>query len=210
MQKWRLVLITTQRATALDQEHRHLGGQMERMGGWWRPWNYGNTDAEYWAVREAVSLCDVGTLGKMLISGPDAAELLERLYPIKVSTLKPGRSRYTLLLDERGYVMDDGMICRDDETRFILTFTSGGSTFAELWVRDWAESWKLNVRLLNQTMSVGAINVTGPLATELLGRAGLDQPPQFLHHQASTVAGIKCRVFRLSFTGDIRLSCTAP
>jgi glycine cleavage system aminomethyltransferase T len=189
--------------TALDQEHRRLGAQMERMGGWWRPWNYGNTDVEYWAAREAVSLCDVGTLGKMLVSGPDAVELLERLYPIKVSNLKPGRSRYTLLLDDRGYVMDDGMICRDDETRFILTFTSGGSTFAELWVRDWAESWKLDVRLLNQTMSVGAINVTGPLATELLSRAGLDHPPQFLHHQASIVAGIECRVFRLSFTGEI-------
>jgi glycine cleavage system aminomethyltransferase T len=189
--------------TALDQEHRRLGAQMERMGGWWRPWNYGNSDAEYWAVREAVSLGDVGTLGKMLLSGPDAVELLERLYPIKVSTLKPGRSRYTLLLDDRGYVLDDGMICRDDETHFILTFTSGGSSFAELWVRDWAESWKLDVRLLNQTMSVGAINVTGPLATELLARAGLDHPPQFLHHLASTVAGIKCRVFRLSFTGEI-------
>src|SRR4029453_5029889 len=109
--------------TALDQEHRRLGAQMERLGGWWRPWNYGNPEAEYWAVREAVSLGDVGTLGKMLLSGPDAGELLERLYPIKVSNLKPGRSRYTLLMDERGYVMDAGMICRDDETRFILTFT---------------------------------------------------------------------------------------
>jgi sarcosine oxidase subunit alpha len=189
--------------TALDAEHRRLKAQMERVGGWWRPWNYGNVEEEYWAVREAVSIGDVSTLGKMLVSGPDALELLERLYPSKVATIKPGRSRYVLLLDERGYVLDDGLICRDDETRFTLTFTSGGSTLAEYWVRDWADSWGLDVRLLNQTMSLGAINVTGPLARELLARAGLSEPPAYMHHLRATVAGVACRIFRLSFTGEL-------
>lgn len=189
--------------TALDGEHRRLGAQMERAGGWWRPWSYGDTVGEYWAVRKGVSIGDVSTLGKMLVSGPGALELLERLYPTKVATLKPGRSRYVLLLNERGYVLDDGLICRDDKTRFTLTFTSGGSSFAELWVRDWAESWRLDVRLLNQTMSLGAINVTGPFAHELLARAGVGDPPQYLHHRTATVAGILCRVFRLSFTGEV-------
>ncbi len=189
--------------TALDSEHRLLGAQMERMGGWWRPWHYGDVQAEYTAVREAVSIGDVSTLGKMILSGPDALELLERLYPTKVATIKDGRMRYVLLLDDRGYVLDDGMIARDDETRFTLTFTSGGATFAELWVRDWAESWGLDVRILNQTMSLGAINVTGPRAKELLERAGLVDPPDYLHHQQSTVADIACRVFRLSFTGEL-------
>jgi glycine cleavage system aminomethyltransferase T len=189
--------------TSLDAEHRRLGARMERLGGWWRPWNYGDTTNEYWAVRKHVSLGDVGTLGKMLVSGPDALELLERLYPTKVASLKRGRARYTLLLSERGYVIDDGLICRDDDTRFTLTFTSGGSSFAEMWVRDWAESWKLDVRLLNQTMSLGAINVTGPLSRELLSRAGLDDPPQYMHHSRAAVAGVDCRVFRLSFTGEL-------
>tara|TARA_B100001750_G_scaffold35121_1_gene24914 strand:+ start:239 stop:2437 length:2199 start_codon:yes stop_codon:yes gene_type:complete len=188
--------------TALDGVHRRLGAQMERLGGWWRPWNYGDVIEEYRAVRETVSLCDVSTLGKMLISGPDALKLLEYLYPTKVSTIKIGRSRYALLLDERGYVLDDGMICRDGESRFTLSFTSGGATFSELWVRDWAESMNLDVRILNQTMSLGAINVTGPLSMELLNRAGLHNPPKFLHHTNAVVADIECRVYRLSFTGE--------
>ena len=71
--------------TALDAEHRQLGARMERLGGWWRPWNYGDVDAEYEAVRHAVSICDVGTLGKMLVSGPGAVDLLEHLYPIPVA-----------------------------------------------------------------------------------------------------------------------------
>jgi len=196
--------------TALDAEHRKLGARMDRVGGWWRPWTYGNFLEEYWAVREAVSLGDVSTLGKMLISGPDALELLERLYPTQVSTIKPGRSRYVLLLNERGYVLDDGLISRDSETRFALTFTSGGASMAEMWVRDWAESWGLDVRLLNQTMSLGAINVTGPLTHELLRRAGLSQPLQYMQHVRTEVAGVPCRLYRLSFTGEISYELHHP
>jgi glycine cleavage system aminomethyltransferase T len=196
--------------TALDAEHRQLGARMERVGGWWRPWSYGNFLEEYWAVREAVSLGDVSTLGKLVVAGPDALELLERLYPTKVATIKPGRARYVLLLDDRGYVLDDGLIARDDATRFTLTFTSGGSTTAELWVRDWAESWGLDVRLLNQTLSLGAINVTGPLAKALLARAGLPHPPAYMDHQLATVAGVRCRVFRLSFTGELSYELHHP
>jgi len=137
-------------------------------------------------------------------------ELLERLYPTKVATIKPGRSRYVLLLDDRGYVLDDGLICRDSESRFTLTFTSGGSTTAELWVRDWAEAWGLDVRLLNQTMALGAINVTGPLSTELLRRAGLENPPPYMGHRPATVAGVPCKVFRLSFTGELSYELHHP
>ncbi|MBL8046080.1 MAG: (2Fe-2S)-binding protein [Anaerolineales bacterium] len=196
--------------TALDEEHRKLGARMDRVGGWWRPWTYGNFLEEYWAVREAVSIGDVSTLGKMLVSGPDALELLERLYPTQVSTIKPGRSRYVLLLNERGYVLDDGLISRDSETRFALTFTSGGASMAEMWVRDWAESWGLDVRVLNQTMSLGAINVTGPLTPELLRRAGLAQPLQYMQHVQTEIAEVPCRVYRLSFTGEVAYELHHP
>jgi glycine cleavage system aminomethyltransferase T len=196
--------------TALDGEHRALGAQMDRIGGWWRPWTYGSFEEEYWAVRTGVSLGDVSTLGKMQISGPDALELLERLYPTKVATIKPGRSRYVLLLNEAGYVLDDGLICCDSGTRYTLTFTSGGSTVAELWVRDWADSWGLDVRILNQTMALGAINVTGPLAAELLARAGFRKPLKYMHHAEATVAGVPCRIFRLSFTGELSYELHHP
>ncbi|MCB9099584.1 MAG: (2Fe-2S)-binding protein [Anaerolineales bacterium] len=196
--------------TALDGEHRRLGAQMERIGGWWRPWNYGHVLEEYWAVREAVSIGDVSTLGKMIVSGPDTLELLERLYPTNVATIKPGRSRYVLLLDERGYVLDDGLICKETDTRYTLTFTSGGSSHAEMWVRDWAASWGLDVRLLNQTMTLGAINVTGPLANDLLDRAGLTDRPPYMGYARGVVAGVECQVFRLSFTGELSYELHHP
>ena len=134
--------------------------------------------AEYWAVREAVSIGDVSTLGKLIVSGPDVVELLERLYPCHVADIRPGRSRYALLLNERGHVIDDGMICRESETRFVLTFTSGGAANAEMWLRDWIETWGLRVQVLDRTMSLAAINVTGPLAAEppRAGPASLSRP----------------------------------
>ena len=77
-------------------------------------------------------------MGKFIVAGPDAVEFLQRLYPTDVSTIRPGRSRYALLLNERGHVIDDGMICRESEDRFVLTFTTGGAGNAEMWMRDWS------------------------------------------------------------------------
>ena len=198
------------RKTPVHDEHLALGARMDRFGGWWRPWHYGDAIAEYWAVREGVSIGDVSTLGKLVVSGPDVVELLERLYPCHVADIRPGRSRYALLLNERGHVMDDGMILRESETRFVLSFTSGGAANAEMWVRDWIEEWGLRVHVLDRTMSLGAINVTGPLATTLLGRAGLADPPRFLGHVHADVAGVPCHVMRLSFTGEAAFELHHP
>jgi glycine cleavage system aminomethyltransferase T len=196
------VHLDTWRRTALHDEHLKLGAQMDRFGSWWRPWNYGNHVEEYWAVREAVSIGDVSTLGKMIVTGRDSVELLERLYPTTVADIKPGRSRYVLLLNERGHLIDDGMIVRESETRFVLSFTSGGATNAEMWIRDWAETWNLDVRIMDRTLALGAINVTGPLGGQLLHRLGVVEPPKFLQHRHDDVAGIPCHIMRLSFTGE--------
>jgi glycine cleavage system aminomethyltransferase T len=198
------------RRTPLHDEHLALGGRMDRFGGWWRPWHYGDHVAEYWAVREAVSIGDVSTLGKLVVSGPDVVEFLERLYPCNVADIKVGRSRYALLLNERGHVIDDGMILRDGETRFVLSFTSGGAANAEMWVRDWIETWGLRVHVLDRTMSLAAINVTGPLARQLLQRAGLADPPRFLGHVHGDIAGVPCHVMRLSFTGEAAFELHHP
>jgi sarcosine oxidase subunit alpha len=198
------------RRTALHNEHVALGARMDRFGGWWRPWAYGDYLAEYRAVREAVSLGDVSTLGKFIVSGPQALDFLQRLYPTDVASIRIGRSRYALLLNERGHVIDDGMICREAEDRFVLTFTTGGAGNAEMWMRDWMDTWGLQVNLLDRTMSLAAINVTGPRAGELLGRLGLTDPPRFLQHVRADVAGVPCHVMRLSFTGEASFELHHP
>jgi glycine cleavage system aminomethyltransferase T len=190
------------RRTALDGEHRAAGAHMERFGGWWRPWTYGDTPAEYRAVREDVSICDVSTLGRMTVTGPDVVAMLERLYPCHVADIAPGRMRYALLLNEAGYVIDDGLILRQAEDRFLLTFTTGGAAAAEAWVRDWFETFGGDVRVTDQTAALGAINVTGPRATALLQAGGLAEPPGYMRHAEAVVCGVPCLVMRLGFTGE--------
>lgn len=190
------------RRTALHDEHLALGARMERLGVWWRPWRYGDGDGEYAAVRGGASVGDVGTLGRLLVAGPDAERLLEHVYPVPIGTLGVDRLRYVLLLNEAGYVIDDGVVCRDGERRFLATFTSGGGLAAEAWLRDWADELGCDVRILDQTDALGAVNVTGPGSEALLRGLGLDAPPAFMHQARGRVAGIPCRVIRLSFTGE--------
>jgi glycine cleavage system aminomethyltransferase T len=196
------------RRTPLHDEHLALNANLSRFGGWFRPWNYGGgaagLEAEYWAVRNDVSIGDVSTLGKMMVSGPDVVDALERIYPNNVHDIRPGRARYVINLNERGHILDDGMICREDDTRFLLTWTSGGASVAEMWMRDWVETWGLKVHVLDRTVSHGAINVTGPKAAQLLQRLGVDADdlPKMLQHRHLDVAGIPCHVMRLSFTGE--------
>ena len=198
------------RRTPLHDEHLALGARMDRFGGWFRPWHYGDVVGEYWAVREGVSIGDVSTLGKLIVSGPDVVDALERIYPCHVADIKVGRSRYALLLNERGHVMDDGMILRDAETRFTLTFTSGGAANAEMWIRDWVDTWGLRVHVMDRTMSLAAINATGPFAKTLLARLGLPDAPRFLGHVRTDIAGVPCHVMRLSFTGEAAFELHHP
>ena len=92
----------------------------------------------------------------------------------------------------------------------MLTFTTGGAGNAEMWMRDWIETWGLNVLLLDRTMSLAAINVTGPRAAELLARLGLTEPPRFLQHVHAELAGMPSHVMRLCFTGEALVRAPPP
>jgi sarcosine oxidase subunit alpha len=191
--------------TALHRRHLELGAEMEWAGAWRRPESYGDPMAEYWAVRRGVSVMDVGTLGKFLVAGRDAADFLERLYPRPVRDLEEGRARYSVLLNEAGYVLDDGLVCALAPSRYYITLTSGGAARGEAWLRDWAEWWGHDVHVLNRTDAYGAINVTGPRAHELLARLCPeldDDGLGFMRHRAIEVAGVPCLAIRLGFVGE--------
>ena len=98
--------------SVLHAHHRELGGNVMWAGDWRRAYDYGDPDAEVRAVQEAAGLIDVSTLGKLIVSGPDAGEFLDRLYPNRHGNLKPGRIRYGVLVSDAGRIIDDGTICR--------------------------------------------------------------------------------------------------
>lgn len=200
--------------TALHARHLALGAAMEWTGAWKRPSNYGDVLREYRAVREKVSLMDVSTLGKYRIAGSDAVAFLERLYPCRVADLAPGRSRYTLLLNEAGYIFDDGLVCALGEEGFYVTFTSSGADAAEAWLREWAEAWGHRVHIVNQTFSRSAIHVAGPRSRDLLAKlTGEPVDAAALPYggvREIVVAGVPCLALRVGFVGELSIELHHP
>lgn len=200
--------------TALHDRHLEMGGKMEWAGIWKRVERYGEVLEEYRAVRERVSIMDVSTLGKYRIAGRDATAFLERLYPCHVGDLKPGRSRYALLLNEAGYVFDDGLVGSVGDEGYYCTFTSGGADVMESWLRDWAEAWGHSVWIVNQTNTLGAINVAGPRARDLLVKLTADpvDAKSFPYGGIRwlTVAGVACVALRVGFVGELSFELHHP
>ena len=94
----------------LDAWHRARGGRMVEFAGYWMPVQYEGIIAEHHWTRSHAGLFDVSHMGQLEVSGEGVEAALEALLPIDLTTLKPGRQRYSLLLDENGGVLDDLML----------------------------------------------------------------------------------------------------
>ncbi len=200
--------------TSLHDRHLALGARMIRSGSWMRPSTFGDVEEEIRAVRRRVGVMDVGTLGKFLVAGRDAAELLDRVLPIPVRGIAPGRSRHTVVLSEAGYVIDDGIVAALEDGRFLLCTTSGGASFMEAWLRDRIDRWELHVHLFDQTSQLGAILVAGPRARTVLerltdGDVGAEALPH-MAHATITVARVPCRALRVGFVGEVGFELHHP
>lgn len=200
--------------TALHDVHVAAGARLDWSGSWIRPYHYGDWRQEYDAVRERVSLMDVSTLGKFLIAGRDAQALVDRVFPTRVADLVAGRSRYLLALDEAGYVMDDGLVCALPDGSYYLTSTSGGADKMEAGLRNWADRFGLRAHVMNQSAMLGAINVAGPHARDLLNKLSDDDLSadaiRYPGHAEVTIAGVPCRAVRVGFVGELSFELHHP
>ncbi len=143
---------------------------------WAGPWKRieaycGDVDGEYWAVRQRVGMIDVGTLGKFLVAGPDVVEFLERIYPMRVGRPRAGAPalRAAARGGRRDHRRRHGLRARG--RRFYLTVTTSGAERLESWMLDWRDAWGLDVFVVNQTSSLGAVNVAGPARARAPGRS---------------------------------------
>jgi aminomethyltransferase len=94
----------------LDAWHRGKGARMVEFAGYEMPIQFEGIVTEHQWTREQASLFDVSHMGQLLVSGERAAEELEKLLPGAIATLKPGRVRYSLLLNDEGGILDDLMV----------------------------------------------------------------------------------------------------
>jgi len=202
------------RLTPMHHIHFQLRATMMNAGQWKRPEHYGNQEEEVRAVRTRVGIIDVSTLGKIDVRGPDAVELLERIYTGKFAGLKPDRLRYGLMCTEEGIIFDDGVVACLDESHYFLSTTSGGAGSVYEWLTWWATAWGLEVHITGQTATYAAINLAGPHARDVLSRlTEMDVSNEafpYMHMRQGTVAGVPARIMRIGFVGELGYEIHIP
>ncbi|MGE6689892.1 FAD-dependent oxidoreductase [Stutzerimonas stutzeri] len=210
------------RQTAMHKRHLELGAKMTPAGVWRRPAYYGNSDereacmqAEARHVREKVGLIDVSTLGGLEVRGPDAAELLERMYTFGFKKLAVGRTRYALMTGEDGVVIDDGVACRLGEQHFYVSATTSGVDRVYRSMLKWNAQWRLNVDITNVSAAFAAVNLAGPLSRQVLQKLCSDvelsaEAFPYLGVREGTVAGVQARLLRVGFVGELGYEIHVP
>jgi sarcosine oxidase subunit alpha len=170
-------------------------------------------------VRNHVGICDVTTLGKIDIQGPDAAKFLECLYTNSWTNLAVGRVRYGLMLREDGMVMDDGTTARLGENHFVMTTTTANAAKVMQHMEFCAQVlWpELDVSFISVTDQWAQIAVAGPDARRTLAKL-VDAPfdisnEAFAYMAAAELTicgGTPARLFRISFSGELAYEIAVP
>ncbi len=178
-----------------------------------------SVDREARAVRGSVGVCDVTTLGKIDVQGPDAAAFLNRIYANAFAKLPVGRTRYGLMLREDGIAMDDGTTARLAEDHFVMTTTTANAVgvhrhleFARQCL--WPD---MDVQLISTTEAWAQFAVAGPNARRLL-RKIVDPDfdisnegfPFMACGEITICGGLRARLFRISFSGELAFEIAAP
>ncbi len=202
-----------------------LGAAFENAGPWKRARFFprpGESEArtitrEAMAVRAAAGLFDASTLGKIEVVGPDALAFLNKIYVNDFTRLAPGRSRYGLMLNEAGFVMDDGVVARLAEDRFHLTTTTSGLAHALHHMEDFlqTEFTQMRVWLVDVTERWACFAVQGPRAREILAPlvAGVDLAREAVPHMSvreGAFMGVPLRLMRTSFSGELGFEVNVP
>jgi len=214
-----------ERRMTSDATTRALGAPMIEAGLWYRPSYFPSAGETHWRpacdrevamVRNTVGVTDVSTLGKIDVQGPDAAAFLDFVYTNRMSSLKPGRIRYGLMLREDGHVMDDGTCARLGAGHFVVTTTTAaaGQVMRHLDFVQQAFFARAALRLVSVTEAWAQFAVAGPRSRELLSRltdADLTTGAlPFMGCTPAVVCGVAGRIFRISFSGELGYEVAVP
>ncbi|MFO1221180.1 MAG: sarcosine oxidase subunit alpha family protein [Burkholderiaceae bacterium] len=213
------------RTTPVHAWHVANGALFEDVGQWKRPWYYPRNGEdlhtavrrEVLAVRNSVGMLDASTLGKIDIQGRDAATLLNWVYCNAWSKLEVGKCRYGLMLDENGMVFDDGVTVRLAEHHFLMHTTTGGAARVLAWLERWLQTeWPhLKVYLTTVTDHWATTALAGPKSRDVLRKICSDvdfddQAFPFMSYREGTVAGVRARLMRISFSGERAYEINVP
>ena len=178
-----------------------------------------SVDIEVLQTRSSVGICDVTTLGKIDIQGKDCSEFLNFVYTNAFAKLPINRVRYGLMLREDGVAYDDGTTARLSENHFIMTTTTANAAlvFRNLEFIRQCLLPDLDVHLISTTDSWAQYSVAGPNSRKLLQKI-VDKPKEITNanfpfmacRELTICGGLKARLFRISFSGELAYEVAVP
>jgi len=206
------------RKSPIHSWHKDNNAVFVDAGLWLRP-RYYKQDNETLAeaakreatnVRNNVGVCDVTSLGKIDIKGPDSAEFLNRIYTNAWMKLPVGKARYGVMLREDGIVFDDGTTTRISENHYHMTTTTAQAvnvlSHLEYYLQVvWPE---LNVNVLSITEQWAGVALAGPNSRNLLSKIFPEEDVSneaipFMGFKKADLFGVPARIFRISFSGEL-------
>ena len=208
------------RTTPMHQWNLDHGATMIEAGLYQRSWYFPKenetlSDAyirEATTVRKSVGICDVTSLGKISIQGPDSTEFINRNYTNPFAKLPINKTRYGIMLRDDGLVLDDGTCWRISDTEYFMTTSTAQAGRVMAWLEEllqirWTDL-KVNVTSVSEQWAVAAIS--GPKTREVLNLC-LEDPSEILNEKLPFMGfvstklkgGIPCRIARISFSGEL-------
>jgi aminomethyltransferase len=149
----------------LHEKHVALGARMVPFAGWEMPVQYAGIVEEHKAVRSHVGVFDISHMGQFLVEGRGAEEFLNRALTNNVTKLAPGEGQYTLLLNEKGGVIDDLIVYRISEREFFLVVNASKIAEDEAQLRSLGFGEEVQFRNISNV--TGGVAVQGPKSREV-------------------------------------------
>ena len=207
---WR-VTETAQKKTPLYEEHVRLGAKIVPFGGWLMPVQYTGILEEHQTVRNNVGIFDISHMGQLIVGNLAAAGWLNTMLTNNIDRLEVGQGQYTFLLNERGGIIDDLIVYRIGEQKFLLVVNAARTDEDFAWlnrhlpaVEAVAAATAREIRIDNRSADFGGVAIQGPRVAELfhaLFGEDIDLPPRN-HIIKLGFAGTNVSVARTGYTGE--------
>jgi aminomethyltransferase len=162
-----------QRKTPLYDEHVRLGAKIVPFSGWLMPVQYTGIVEEHQAVRNSVGIFDISHMGQFIVDGAGAGEWLNTMLTNNIDKLDVGMGQYTFLLNDRGGIIDDLIVYRIGEQKFLLVVNAARTEADFAWLQKHlpgvaaAVSGANTVQIDNRSANFGGVAIQGPRVVEL-------------------------------------------
>jgi aminomethyltransferase len=181
--------------------HEKIGAKLVEFAGFFMPIQYSSIINEHKAVRKSAGIFDVSHMGEIFVEGNNALDFVQNVTINDASVLSPGRVQYSAICYPNGGIVDDLLVYKLAENKFMLVVNASNIEKDFSWLN---ENNKFGVELKNLSDDYSLLAVQGPNSKLILQKI-CDQPLEleYYHFMHATIAGVKMLISRTGYTGEL-------